>query len=104
MNEDLNVIIWILLIAGLIISTIFTVLSIYDYSKDLELKNQYLQNSIIKNCTPSLDSYDRRYFGELIRNDTHIFQHQTCKWLLVDKSITGVNVESWVESLLHAWD
>jgi len=101
MDSDLNVIVWLLLIAGLIISTIFTSIAIYDYTVRAEHNETVRNNNIIQNCIPN-ENY-KNHAIEIITNKTHSFQPQTCKWLLIQDSIKGVDVESWTESLKNSW-
>lgn len=101
MNEDLNVIVWILLIAALILSTFFTVISIYDYTIRANANEKILHNFIIDNCKPQTNYKEQAI--ELILNNTHIFHPQTCTWLLKQASYEGITVDSWFDSLVNSW-
>lgn len=101
MNEDLNVILWLLLIAALIISTVFAVISIYDYTIRVNHNETIRNNFIVDSCIPQTN-YKENPTG-MIWNDTHIFHPQTCTWLQKQASYEGITVDSWFESLVNSW-
>ena len=95
MNEDLNIIIWLLLIAALIISIIFASASIYDYTVRQELHETTRNNNITQNCIPYKNYRDSAI--ELITNKTHSFQPQTCIWIKIQESSQIMDDKFWNE-------
>ena len=79
MNTNLKIIIVLLFIAAIIISSIFVVIIISDYLKTQDLINKTRTDNIIKNCIPNETFKEMPV--EIIRNQTHSFQLQTCMWI-----------------------
>ena len=88
MHPDLKIIVGLLMLAALIISSIFASLAIYDYMKAQDAIKKTRTENIVKNCIPN------ETFNEMpvpiIRNQTHSFQLQTCMWIESTNSIVGI--------------
>ncbi len=88
MHPDLKIIVGLLMLAALIISSIFTSLAIYDYLKAQDVIKKTRTENIVKNCIPGETFKEKPV--EIIRNQTHSFQLQTCMWIESTNSIVGV--------------
>lgn len=91
MDETLKIIIVLLLIAAFIISVIFASISVYDYFNMGNIDNIERNQEFIDNCKIGQDLRDKA--TELIQNNTHIFQQQSCTWIKVNNDFVGIPME-----------
>lgn len=78
MRINFNIVLKLFVILLVVLVAVFYSILIYDYLKTEEVNNEIRNYNIIINCIPT-----ENWVGEaveLIRNDTHIFQPQTCIW------------------------